>query len=163
MSTEELLRAADTTSSVETGGVSNAMDADDHPSFLRLGASLCMRKLLFWIVYLLSVLWIVFAYTLWAFINSAICGRRDHCGRRGNKSFLLRLINYDAMMLTLLASATGAAGAVLCIETKGNPRHGWPIFDKFCRHMWASFGLSIFACFLFIWVIVASARAIRTV
>ncbi|KAI3910094.1 hypothetical protein MKW98_014479 [Papaver atlanticum] len=198
MSTEELLRAADT-SSVETGGVSNAMDADD-PSFLRLAASLGMRKLLFWTVfvaaivihtskqtvndfsqgnsettkftqysaykYLLSVLWIVFAYTFLAFLNSIICGRRDHCGRRRNKSFLLRLINYDAMMLTLLASATGVAGAVLFIETKGNSHDGRPktcdVFDKFCRKMWASFGLSVFACFLFLWIIINSARAIRT-
>ncbi|KAI3855873.1 hypothetical protein MKW92_003127 [Papaver armeniacum] len=109
--------------------------------------------------YFLSVLWIVFAYTFFAAINSGICGRS------GNKYFLLSLLFCDAIMLTLLASATGTAGAVLFIGTKGNSHDGWSktcnVFDKFCRYMWASFGLSIFACFLLVWIIVLSAGAIK--
>ncbi|RZC47031.1 hypothetical protein C5167_039959 [Papaver somniferum] len=204
MSTEELLRPATAdASSVETGGVSNIIDGSDdleaavqiQSSFISLAASLGMRKLLFWTVfvasivihtskqtvddisghggtskttkytqyssytYLLSVLWIVFVYTFLACLTSFFFGRL------GNKAFLLKLLKWDAMMLTLLASATGTAGAVLVIASKGNPHDEWSktcnVFDKFCRHMWASFGLSIFACSLFVWIIVYSAGAIR--
>ncbi|KAI3908001.1 hypothetical protein MKW98_003646 [Papaver atlanticum] len=202
MSTEELLRPAADTSSVATGGGSNTIDgADDleaaaqsQSSFISLAASLGMRKLLFWTVfiaaivihtskqtvddisghgsskttkytqyssykYLLSVLWIVFVYTFLACLTSFFFGRL------GNKAFLLKLLKWDAMMLTLLASATGTAGAVLVIASKGNSHDEWSktcnVFDKFCRHMWASFGLSIFACSLFVWIIVYSAGAIR--
>ncbi|KAI3954468.1 hypothetical protein MKX01_031559 [Papaver californicum] len=73
---------------------------------------------------------------------------------------------WDAIILTLMASATGTAGAVLYIGTKGKSHDGWSktcnVFDKFCRHMWASFALSIFAYFLLVWVIVYSAGAIKT-
>ncbi|MCL7033507.1 hypothetical protein MKW94_019831 [Papaver nudicaule] len=107
-----------------------------------------------WIVLwsvLWSVLWILFAYTLWAFINSKICGRRDHCG--GAEINISS--QTDNIMLTLLASANGTAGA-----------DGWSktcnVLDKFCRHMWASFGMSLFACCLFVWIIVISASSIRT-
>ncbi|KAI3906231.1 hypothetical protein MKW98_021764 [Papaver atlanticum] len=202
MSTEELLRPAADTSSVATGGGSNTIDgADDleaaaqsQSSFISLAASLCMRKLLFWTVfvaaivihtskqtvddisghgsskttkytqyssykYLLSVLWIVFVYTFLACLTSFFYGRL------GSKAFLLKLLKWDAMMLTLLASATGTAGAVLVIASKGNSHDEWSktcnVFDKFCRHMWASFGLSIFACSLFVWIIVYSAGTIR--
>ncbi|MCL7045040.1 hypothetical protein MKW94_019889 [Papaver nudicaule] len=200
MSTEELLPAAADTSSVETGGVSNVMGGDDEVaaaqsqlSFISLVASLGMRKLLFWTVfvaaivihtskqtvddishgtsktskytqyssykYLLSVLWIVFVYTFLACLASFFYGRL------GNKAFLLKLLRWDAIMLTLLASATGTAGAVLIIATNGNSQDEWSktcnVFDKFCRHMWASFGLSIFGCSLFVWIVVYSAGAIR--
>ncbi|RZC55497.1 hypothetical protein C5167_014349 [Papaver somniferum] len=189
MSTEEVV--AKDTATVETGGVSN--DTGSDASSLSLTAGLAVRKLLFWTVfvaaivvhtskqtvdglsdgskttkytnypaykYLLSVLWIVCGYTFIASINSAICGRS------GNKYFILSLLMWDAMILTLMASATGTAGAVLFIGTKGNSHDGWSktcnVFDKFCRHMWASFGLSIFACFLLVWIIVYSAGAIKT-
>ncbi|MCL7046006.1 hypothetical protein MKW94_027975 [Papaver nudicaule] len=109
--------------------------------------------------YLLSVLWIVFVYTFLVWLASFFYGRL------GNKAFLLKLLRLDAIMLTLLASATGTAGAVLIIATNGNSQDEWSktcnVFDKFCRHMWASFGLSIFGCSLFVWIIVYSAGAIR--
>ncbi|KAI3864164.1 hypothetical protein MKW98_031756 [Papaver atlanticum] len=185
MSTEEVKGKE---SSVETGGYSSSYAK----SVASITASLGVRKLLFWTVfvaaivvhtskqtvddysygskttkythypaykYFLSVLWIVFAYTFFAAINSGICGRS------GNKYFLLSLLFCDAIMLTLLASATGTAGAVLFIGTNGNSHDGWSktcnVFDKFCRYMWASFGLSIFACFLLVWIIVLSAGAIK--
>ncbi|KAI3877974.1 hypothetical protein MKX03_027152 [Papaver bracteatum] len=163
-------------------------------SFMSLASSLGIRKLLFWTVfvaaivihtskqtvddisghgtskttkytqyssytYLLSVLWIVFVYTFFAFLTSFFYGRL------GNKVFLLKLLQWDAMMVILLASATGTAGAVLVIASKGNSHDEWSktcnVFDKFCRHMWASFGLSIFACSLYVSIIVYSAGAIR--
>ncbi|MCL7042736.1 hypothetical protein MKW94_015721 [Papaver nudicaule] len=190
MSTEEV--TPKDTSNVETGGVSKDTGSDVTSSSLSVTAGLAVRKLLFWTVfvaaivihtskqtvdnssdgskttkytnypaykYLLAVLWIVFAYTFFASINAMICGAY------GNK-FFIQVLMWDAMILTLMASATGTAGAVLYIGTKGNSHDGWSetcnVFDKFCRHMWASFGLSIFACFLLVWIIVYSAGAIRT-
>ncbi|MCL7045694.1 hypothetical protein MKW94_008814 [Papaver nudicaule] len=161
MSTEELLPEAADTSSVETGGAPNyVIDCANDPrasSFISLAASLGMKKLLFWTVfvvaivihtskqtvedishgtskttkYLLSVLWIVFVYTFLASLTSFLCGTF------GNKAFLLKLLKWDAIMLTLLASATGTAGAVLIIATHGNSQDEWSktcnVFDKFCR------------------------------
>ncbi|RZC55498.1 hypothetical protein C5167_014350 [Papaver somniferum] len=150
-------------------------------------ASVGLRKLLFWTVlvaaivihtskqtedekttnythypaykYLLSILWAVFAYTFFAAIYELIYGKT------GKKHALLSLLFCDTIMLTLLASATGTAGAVLYIGKNGNSRDGCSkicaVFGRFCRHMEVSFGMSIFACFLLVWIILYSAGAIK--
>ncbi|KAI3864167.1 hypothetical protein MKW98_031759 [Papaver atlanticum] len=109
--------------------------------------------------YLLSVLWAVFAYTFFAAIYELTYGKT------GKKHVLLSLLFCDTIMLALLSSATGTAGAVLYLGKKGNSHDGCSkicvVFDKFCRHMEVSFGMSIFACFFLVWIILYSAGAIK--
>ncbi|KAI3833468.1 hypothetical protein MKX03_027212 [Papaver bracteatum] len=109
--------------------------------------------------YLYCVLWAVCAYTFFAAIYELMYGKN------ARKHVFLILLFCDTIMLTLLASATGTAGAVLYIGKKGNSRDGCSkicgVFDKFCRHIEVSFGMSVFACFLLVWIIIYSAGAIH--
>ncbi|KAI3831669.1 hypothetical protein MKX03_021145 [Papaver bracteatum] len=154
MSTEELLRPAADTSSAETVGVSNIIDVSDdleaavqsQSSFISFAASLGMRKLLFLTVFVSAIVIHTSKKTV------------DDISVHGT-SKTTKYTQYSSastqMMLTLLASATCTAGAVLVIAI---------LFSKLLKisnNMWASFGLLIFTCSLFVWIIVYSAGAIR--
>ncbi|MCL7025278.1 hypothetical protein MKW94_015210 [Papaver nudicaule] len=164
-------------SSVEEGRHSDASKA---LSFASLSASLGVRKLLFWTVFVAAIVVHTSKQTVGDYSYGSKTTKYTHYPAYNlwevwkqilsSQSLILRCrtsSEYNPIiMLTLLASATGTAGAVLFIGTKGNSHDGWSktcnVFDKFCRYMWASFGLSIFACFLLVWIIVLSAGAIRT-
>ncbi|KAJ7980215.1 CASP-like protein [Quillaja saponaria] len=73
--------------------------------------------------------------------------------------FLLYFLLWDALLLGVVASATGAAGAVGYVGLKGNDHVGWfkicNRYDKFCRHIGASLAVALFASIvvvLLIWL-----------
>ncbi|XVF66279.1 hypothetical protein PTKIN_Ptkin10aG0022300 [Pterospermum kingtungense] len=70
------------------------------------------------------------------------------------KSFLLAFALLDVLFVGIVASATGAAGAVAYIGLKGNNHVGWTkicgIYDKFCRHIGSSVALALFAAILLV-------------
>ncbi|KAJ4722241.1 CASP-like protein [Melia azedarach] len=71
-----------------------------------------------------------------------------------SKKFLLHFAFWDALILGIVASATGAAGGVAYIGLKGNSHTGWmkvcPVYDKFCRHLGSSIAISLLAAVLLV-------------
>ncbi|CAH8276536.1 unnamed protein product [Arabidopsis lyrata] len=62
---------------------------------------------------------------------------------------LLNLAIMDAVMVGIVASATGAGGGVAYLGLKGNKEVRWGkicnIYDKFCRHVGGAIAVSLFA------------------
>lgn len=79
---------------------------------------------------------------------------------------LLHLIFWDAVMLGILASATGTAGSVAYLGLKGNNHTNWHkichIYDKFCRHMGASVAVGLFGSIVTLLLIWISAHSIHS-
>ncbi|XP_022138099.1 CASP-like protein 1D1 [Momordica charantia] len=80
--------------------------------------------------------------------------------------FLLHFAFLDALILGVVASATGTAGGVAYIGLKGNSHVQWNkvcyAFDKFCRHIGGALAASLFASVvlaLLIWLSVFSLHA----
>ncbi|KAI3756082.1 hypothetical protein L1987_55895 [Smallanthus sonchifolius] len=72
---------------------------------------------------------------------------------------LFHFLVLDAIMLAIMASATGAAGAVAYIGFKGNSHTRWNevcnVFDSFCGHIAGSVSLSLLpsvSLLLLIWL-----------
>ncbi|XP_022723066.1 CASP-like protein 1D1 [Durio zibethinus] len=78
-----------------------------------------------------------------------------------SKSFLLFFAFLDVVFVGIVASATGAAGAVAYIGLKGNSHVGWTkicgVYDKFCRHIGSSVALALFAAILLVLLSMMSA------
>ncbi|KAJ7955046.1 CASP-like protein [Quillaja saponaria] len=73
--------------------------------------------------------------------------------------FTLHFLFWDALILGVVASATGAAGAVAYVGLKGNNHVGWVKvcnrYDKYCRHLAGSLAVALFASIvvvLLIWL-----------
>ncbi|XVE82065.1 hypothetical protein DITRI_Ditri15bG0116800 [Diplodiscus trichospermus] len=68
------------------------------------------------------------------------------------KSFLLVFAFLDVLFVGIVASATGASGAVAYIGLKGNSHVGWTkicgVYDKFCRYIATATALALFAAIL---------------
>ncbi|XP_040863715.1 MARVEL domain-containing protein isoform X1 [Glycine max] len=80
--------------------------------------------------------------------------------------FLLHFIFWDALILGITASATGAAGSVAYIGLKGNSHVGWikvcNIYDKFCRHLAGSIAVALFGSIVTVLLIWLSAFTIHS-
>ncbi|KAK7332212.1 hypothetical protein VNO80_28961 [Phaseolus coccineus] len=80
--------------------------------------------------------------------------------------FLLHFIFWDALILGIIASATGAAGSVAYIGLKGNSHMGWikvcNVYDKFCRHLAGSIAVALFGSIVTILLIWLSAFTIHS-
>ncbi|KAG5011165.1 hypothetical protein AAZX31_07G233200 [Glycine max] len=80
---------------------------------------------------------------------------------------LLYFILWDALILGIIASATGTAGGVAYLGLKGN-RHvvGWNkichVYDKFCRHVGASIAVALFGSVVTVLLIWLSAYSIHS-
>ncbi|EOA17464.1 hypothetical protein CARUB_v10005787mg [Capsella rubella] len=65
---------------------------------------------------------------------------------------LLNLAIMDAVMVGIVASATGAGGGVAYLGLKGNKEVRWVkichVYDKFCRHVAGALGVSLVASIL---------------
>ncbi|KVH88534.1 Uncharacterized protein family UPF0497, trans-membrane plant [Cynara cardunculus var. scolymus] len=80
--------------------------------------------------------------------------------RKGSSAeVLFHFVILDALLLAIMASATGAAGAVAYIGFKGNSHTRWnkvcDIYDSFCGHVAASVVLSALpsvALLLLVWL-----------
>ncbi|XP_045831894.1 CASP-like protein 1D2 [Trifolium pratense] len=79
---------------------------------------------------------------------------------------LLHLIFWDAVILGILASATGTAGSMAYLGLKGNNHTGWNkicnIYDKFCRHVGASIAVGLFGSIVVLLLIWISAHSIHS-
>lgn len=77
---------------------------------------------------------------------------------------LSHFIILDVLLLGILASAIGAAGAVSYIGLKGNSHAGWRkvcnIYDKFCRHNAASLAVSLFGSIVLVLLVLLSVYAL---
>ncbi|XP_073303580.1 CASP-like protein 1 [Primulina huaijiensis] len=77
---------------------------------------------------------------------------------------LSHFVILDVLMLGIVASATGAAGAVAYIGLKGNSHAGWMkvcnIYDKFCRHIAASVAVSLFGSIVLVLLVLLSVYAL---
>ncbi|CAJ1962247.1 unnamed protein product [Sphenostylis stenocarpa] len=80
--------------------------------------------------------------------------------------FLLHFIFWDALILGITASATGAAGSVAYIGLKGNSHVGWikvcDVYDKFCRHLAGSIAVALFGSIVTVLLIWLSAFTIHS-
>ncbi|XP_057430674.1 CASP-like protein 1D2 [Lotus japonicus] len=80
--------------------------------------------------------------------------------------FLLHFIFWDALILGITASATGAAGSVAYIGLKGNSHVGWSkvcnVYDKFCRHLGGSIAVALFGSIVTVLLVCLSAYTIHS-
>ncbi|KAL8142809.1 hypothetical protein V2J09_015841 [Rumex salicifolius] len=78
--------------------------------------------------------------------------------------WLLILIINDALMLGIVASATGTAGSVAYLGLKGNTHVGWgkicDKYGKFCRHVGSSVAVSLVAAVVLLLLIFINACAL---
>ncbi|KAI4303204.1 hypothetical protein MLD38_038864 [Melastoma candidum] len=76
---------------------------------------------------------------------------------------LLFLLISDAVMLALVASATGTAGGVGYIAWKGNRHAGWTkicnVYETFCHHVAGFLGVSLFAGLVLLVLVSLSAHS----
>ncbi|KAK7412597.1 hypothetical protein VNO78_04081 [Psophocarpus tetragonolobus] len=79
--------------------------------------------------------------------------------------FLLHFVFWDALILGITASATGAAGSVAYLGLKGNSHVGWikvcNVYDKFCQHLAGSVAVALFGSILTVLLIWLSAFTIH--
>ncbi|KAI4311201.1 hypothetical protein MLD38_036113 [Melastoma candidum] len=79
--------------------------------------------------------------------------------------FLPYFLIWDVLILGILASATGAAGAVAYVGLKGNSHVGWNkvcnVYDKFCQYLASSVSLGLFASVLLVFLIVLSTLSLH--
>ncbi|XP_024026964.1 CASP-like protein 1D1 [Morus notabilis] len=78
--------------------------------------------------------------------------------------FLVVFAFLDPLMLGVVVSAAATLGAVAYIELKGNEDLGWRkvchVYTKYCKHVGSSFGVSLFASFLLVFLIWISASTL---
>ncbi|GLT76932.1 hypothetical protein SLA2020_485650 [Shorea laevis] len=70
-----------------------------------------------------------------------------------SKKFLLHFAFWDLLILGVVASAVGAAGAIAYSGLKGSSHLGWnnkvcSVYDRFCKHLAASLAVALFAAVL---------------
>ncbi|GLT99199.1 hypothetical protein SLE2022_166520 [Rubroshorea leprosula] len=69
-----------------------------------------------------------------------------------SKKFLLHFAFWDLLILGVVASAVGAAGAIAYTELKGNSHVTWikvcSVYDRHCKHLAASLAVALFAAVL---------------
>ncbi|KAM7279512.1 hypothetical protein ACFE04_006646 [Oxalis oulophora] len=79
---------------------------------------------------------------------------------QNSAKFLLQFAFWDVIVLGIVASATGTAGAVGYIGLKGNEHVSWNkicnTYDKFCRHVGASVLISLLASIILVLLITLS-------
>ncbi|XP_057738407.1 CASP-like protein 1D2 [Arachis stenosperma] len=80
--------------------------------------------------------------------------------------FLLHLLLCDALILGIVASATGTAGGIAYLGLKGNSHVGWikvcNVYDKFCRHLAGSIATALFGSIVDVLLIWLSAYTLHT-
>ncbi|XP_027368676.1 CASP-like protein 1D1 [Abrus precatorius] len=79
--------------------------------------------------------------------------------------FLLHFLFWDALILGITASATGAAGSIAYLGLKGNDHVGWikvcNVYDKFCRHLAGSIAVALFGSIVTVLLVWLSAFTIH--
>lgn len=84
--------------------------------------------------------------------------------RKGSKGLGLAIVVMDLIMVALLFSSNGAAGALGLMGYKGNTRLRWnkvcDVFGKFCNQVAAALGLSFFGGLAFVLLIVMGVSAL---
>ncbi|MFS7993703.1 putative casparian strip membrane protein [Helianthus anomalus] len=79
--------------------------------------------------------------------------------KQGSMKLVFHFAILDTLLLSILASATGAAGGVAYIGYKGNSHSRWNkvcnVFDSFCGHVMGSLAVSLLpsiALLLLVWL-----------
>lgn len=84
---------------------------------------------------------------------------------KGNKGFGLAITVMDLVMVALLFSSNGAAGAIGLMGYEGNSRVRWGkvcnVFGKFCNQVAVALGLSFFGGLAFFLLVVMAAFALN--
>ncbi|KAF8401542.1 hypothetical protein HHK36_012484 [Tetracentron sinense] len=85
--------------------------------------------------------------------------------KRCSSKLLFHFALIDVLMLAIVASAAGTAGAVAYIGLKGNSHVGWQkvcnTYDKFCRHIGISVAVSLFASVLLVLLVLLSTYSLH--
>ncbi|KAK4265687.1 hypothetical protein QN277_026704 [Acacia crassicarpa] len=80
--------------------------------------------------------------------------------------YLLHFLFWDALILGIIASATGAAGSVAYIGLKGDDHVNWNkvcnVFDKFCKHIAGSLAVALFGSVVTVLLIWLSAFSLHS-
>ncbi|XP_028751652.1 CASP-like protein 1D2 [Neltuma alba] len=80
--------------------------------------------------------------------------------------FLLHFLFWDALILGIIASATGTAGGVAYVGLKGNSHVNWGkicnVYDKFCRHIAGSLAVALFGSVVTVLLIWLSAYSLHS-
>ncbi|XP_054791744.1 CASP-like protein 1D2 [Prosopis cineraria] len=80
--------------------------------------------------------------------------------------FLLHFIFWDTLILGIVASATGTAGAVAYSSLKGNDHFNWNevcnVYDKFCRHLAGSLAVALFGSVVAVLLVWLSATSLHS-
>ncbi|KAK7363632.1 hypothetical protein VNO77_05782 [Canavalia gladiata] len=80
--------------------------------------------------------------------------------------YLLHFVLLDALILGIIASATGTAGGVAYVGLKGNNHVAWHkicnVYDKFCRHIGGSVAVALFGSIVTVLLIWLSAYSIHS-
>uniref|UniRef100_A0ACD5W305 Uncharacterized protein n=1 Tax=Avena sativa TaxID=4498 RepID=A0ACD5W305_AVESA len=100
------------------------------------------------LIYLLVALCATTLYSLLT-AGSSVKSRGSSCAKR-----VFVLILLDVVYAGIMASATGAAGAVAWVGLKGNDHTRWNkicnVYDKFCRHIGSATALGLVASILLV-------------
>ncbi|XP_072996716.1 CASP-like protein 1D1 [Typha latifolia] len=77
---------------------------------------------------------------------------------------LFHLILFDALMAAIMASATGATGAIAYLGLKGNSHTSWTkicnIYGKFCRQIGSSAAVSLVASIVLLVLVVVTSYSL---
>ncbi|KAE8731563.1 CASP-like protein 1D1 [Hibiscus syriacus] len=98
-------------------------------------------------IYFVAALSLTGLYSIITTVASILASRKT-------KSILLLFALLDVVFVGIVASATGAAGAVAYIGLRGNNHVRWNkicnTFDTFCRNIGSAVALSLFAAILLV-------------
>ncbi|KAL8100328.1 CASP-like protein 1 [Apium graveolens] len=76
------------------------------------------------------------------------------------KHLVSHFVVFDVLLLGIVASATGASGAVAYIGLRGNSHSGWlkvcNIYDTFCAHIASATGVALIASIVLVLLILLS-------
>ncbi|KAK4770924.1 hypothetical protein SAY87_031456 [Trapa incisa] len=112
------------------------------------------------LIYFVAALSVAGFYSLVTALSSFLFLFKPICP----KICLLYFVFFDVVLLGMVASATGTAGAVGYIGLKGNRHVRWGkvcnIYDTFCHHLVSSVSLSLFAAVILSLLIMLSLHSL---
>ncbi|KAJ4766457.1 CASP-like protein [Rhynchospora pubera] len=111
-------------------------------------------------IYLLVALAVTCLYSIITILSSCALMSKPAPAAK----ILFTLILTDTLMVGILSSATGTAGAIAYVGLKGNSHTNWNKicnnYGKFCRHIGSSTGVSLFASIILVVLVLVSAYSL---
>ncbi|KAL3505783.1 hypothetical protein ACH5RR_031165 [Cinchona calisaya] len=107
-------------------------------------------------IYLVAAFSVAGFYSIITTLLSVYALLKPDCSTK----LLSHLVIFDVLLLGIVASATGAAGAVAYIGLKGNSHVGWQKvcdnYDMFCKHIGSSIAISLFGSVVLVLLVLLS-------